>query len=71
MEWLFPRDTLDDPKADIRTVCDFSSQVLAEDAAACEINQRGLRSAPHTQGMLMPEEYDLYRLHEWLRAQLA
>jgi glycine betaine catabolism A len=71
VEWLFARETLDDAKADIRTVCDFSAQVLAEDAAACEINQRGLRSAPHAQGMLMPEEYDLYRLHEWLRAQLA
>ena len=71
VEWLFPRETLEDPNADIRSVCDFSSQVLAEDAAACEINQRGLRSAPHAAGMLMPEEYDLYRLHEWLRAQLA
>jgi Rieske 2Fe-2S family protein len=71
VEWLFPRETLEDAKADIRTVCDFSAQVLAEDAAACEINQRGLRSAPHAQGMLMPEEYELHRLHEWLRAQLA
>jgi glycine betaine catabolism A len=71
VEWLFPRETLEDAKADIRTVCDFSAQVLAEDAAACEINQRGLRSAPHTQGMLMPEEYELHRLHQWLRAQLT
>jgi Rieske 2Fe-2S family protein len=71
VEWLFSRETLNDPGADIRTVCDFSAQVLAEDAAACEINQRGLRSVPHAQGMLMPEEYDLYRLHEWLRSQLA
>jgi Rieske 2Fe-2S family protein len=70
VEWLFPRETLADPQSDIRTVCEFSAQVLAEDAAACEVNQRGLRSTPHRQGMLMPEEYDLFRLHEWLRAQL-
>ena len=71
VEWLFPRETLEDPKVDIRSVCDFSAQVLAEDAAACELNQRGLRAAPHSRGMLMPEEYDVFQLHEWLRAQLA
>ena len=70
VEWLFPRETLEDPRVDIRSVCDFSAQVLAEDAAACELNQRGLRSSAHAHGMLMPEEYDLFRLHEWLRAQL-
>ncbi|HEV7986670.1 MAG TPA: aromatic ring-hydroxylating dioxygenase subunit alpha [Steroidobacteraceae bacterium] len=70
VEWLFPRETLEDSRVDIRSVCDFSAQVLAEDAAACELNQRGLRSSAHAHGMLMPEEYDLFRLHEWLRAQL-
>ena len=57
--------------ADIRKVCDFSAQVMAEDGAACELNQRGLHAMPHTRGMLMPEEYDVLRLHEWLRAQLG
>jgi len=71
IEWLFPPATLEDPAVDIRKVCDFSAQVMAEDAAACEMNQRGLRSAPHARGMLMPEEYDLWRLHEWLRGQLV
>jgi Rieske 2Fe-2S family protein len=71
IEWLFPRPTLEDSTIDIRKVCDFSAQVMAEDAVACATNQRGLRSAPHTRGMLMPEEYDVLRLHQWLRAQLA
>ena len=71
VEWLFPRETLEDPQVDIRSVCDFCAQVLAEDAAACELNQRGLRAAVHSRGMLMPEEYDVFQLHEWLRAQLA
>jgi Rieske 2Fe-2S family protein len=71
IEWLFPAATLKDPGVDIRKVHEFSAQVMAEDAAACENNQRGLRSTPHTQGMLMPEEYDVWRLHEWLRTQLA
>ena len=71
IEWLFPPATLADRDVDIRKVCDFSAQVMAEDGAACEMNQRGLRSAPHAQGMLMPEEYDVFRLHQWLRGQLV
>jgi Rieske 2Fe-2S family protein len=71
IEWLFPRATLDDPAVDIHRACDFSAQVMAEDGALCELNQRGLHSAPHRHGFLMPEEYDVFRLHEWLRAQLA
>ena len=71
IEWLFPAATLADPDVDIHKVCDFSTQVMAEDGNACETNQRGLHSAPHAQGWLMPEEYDVLRLHEWLRAQLV
>jgi phenylpropionate dioxygenase-like ring-hydroxylating dioxygenase large terminal subunit len=71
IEWLFPRSTLADPAVDIRRVCDFSAQVMSEDARVCELNQRGLRSRPHQQGMLMPEEYDVLRLHQWLRGQLG
>ena len=70
IEWLFPAATLADPTIDVRNAFAFSEQVMAEDGAVCEINQRGLRSARH-EGVLMPEEYDVYRLHEWLRAQLA
>ncbi len=71
IEWLFPRETLADPAVDIDRVCDFSAQVMAEDGAICELNQKGLHSAPHTRGFLMPEEYDVHRLHEWLRAELG
>ena len=70
VEWLFPRETLADPSVDIQKACAFSSQVLAEDGAVCERNQRGLRAARH-EGVLMPEEYEVYRLHQWLRAELA
>jgi Rieske 2Fe-2S family protein len=71
IEWLFPVETLEDPRVDIRKVCDFSAQVMAEDAGVCEINQRGLHAAAHTHGMLMPEEYDVFHLHQWLRGQLG
>ena len=44
---------------------------MAEAGAVCELNQRGLKSSRHATGMLMPEEYDVFRLHEWIRGQLA
>lgn len=45
----------------------FGEQVLREDAGVCEINQRGLRSNRHAAGVLMPEEYELHRFHQWVR----
>ena len=71
IEWLFPAATLADPQVDISRAYEFSAQVMAEDAAECELNQRGLHSSAHAHGMLMPEEYDVLRLHQWLRAQLS
>jgi Rieske 2Fe-2S family protein len=45
--------------------------VLEEDAAICEVNQRGLHSMRHAAGVLMPEEYDLHRFHNWVRERHA
>jgi Rieske 2Fe-2S family protein len=44
----------------------FGRQVLEEDAAVCELNQRGLHSRRHKAGVLMPEEYELARFHRWI-----
>jgi Rieske 2Fe-2S family protein len=71
IEWLFPRETLADPGVDIARACDFSANVMAEDGAACELTQQGLHAAPHERGFLMPEEYDVYRFQQWVRAELA
>ena len=46
-------------------------EVLEEDAGVCEINQRGLHSSRHEAGVLMPEEYDIHRFHEWVRGRHA
>lgn len=70
VEWLFPRATLADPAIDVRRACDFSAEVLAEDGAVCELAQRGMQSAPHEHGYLMPEEYDVFRFQQWVRAAL-
>ena len=68
-EWLFSPEALTAPQADIDNIVAFGRQVLEEDAAICEVNQKGLRSMRHQAGVLMPEEYDLHRFHNWVRDQ--
>ncbi|HVN99174.1 MAG TPA: aromatic ring-hydroxylating dioxygenase subunit alpha [Steroidobacteraceae bacterium] len=70
IQWLFPAATLADPSVDIARACDFSAQVMSEDGAVCELTQRGLHAAPHHQGYLLPEDYDVFRFQQWVRAQL-
>ena len=66
-EWLFSPEALADPTADIDNIVAFGRQVLEEDAEICAVNQKGLRSMRHRAGVLMPEEYELHRFHNWLR----
>ena len=68
-EWLFAPEAL--AETDIDNVVAFGTQVLEEDAAICEVNQKGLRSMRHQAGVLMPEEYDLHRFHNWVRERHA
>ncbi len=70
-EWLFPEQTLSDPAFDLMNIVQFSIDFLGEDADVCELNQRGIRSARHRAGMLMPEEIHVHRFQEWLRAGLG
>jgi Rieske 2Fe-2S family protein len=71
VEYLFSPQTLADPKFDMRNVVDFTNLVMTEDAQVCELNQLGLRAAPHVRGVVMPEEYVIRQFHEWLHAELA
>ena len=68
-EWLFAPDALASEGFDLDNIVSFGVRVLEEDAGVCEINQRGLHSARHEAGVLMPEEYDIYRFHEWVRGK--
>jgi glycine betaine catabolism A len=71
VEYLFSPQTLADPQFDMRNVVDFTNLVMTEDAQVCELNQLGLHAGPHARGVVMPEEYVIRQLHEWLRAELA
>ncbi len=69
-EWLFPAATLSAPGFNLANVIDFASQVLREDASACEMNQRGLRNSAFQHGTLMPQEFEVHRFQNWVREQL-
>ena len=69
VEFLFLPQTLAD-KCDIQSAIDFTTLVMTEDAQVCELNQRGLRAAPHAGGVVMPEEYMILNFQNWVRAQL-
>ncbi len=69
-EWLFLPETLSAADYDISNVVDFGKLVMEQDAAACELNQKGLHAAPLQHGVLMPEEYVLQWFHTWVREGL-
>lgn len=71
IEWLFPRETLEAPGFDLDNVTRFAATVVAEDSAASEMNQRGLKSSAFKAGRLMPQEFDVYRFQQWVRNQLG
>lgn len=65
-EWHFAPETLAQPGFDATEVAAFAKIVLGQDAAACEMNQRGLASPAYAHGRLMPEEYEIHRFHQWV-----
>ncbi len=71
VEYLFMPQTLADPNFDLRRIVEFTGLVMTEDAEVCELNQRGLRAAPHVRGVVMPEEYAIRQFHEWIDSELA
>jgi glycine betaine catabolism A len=71
VEYLFSPEALADPAFDLNNVVVFTNLVMTEDAEVCELNQAGLRAGPHARGVVMPEEYVIRQLHEWLRTELS
>ncbi len=69
-DWLFPPETMAAPDFDLDNVVSFVSTVIAEDSAASEMNQRGLKNAAFKAGRLMPQEFDVYNFQQWVRREL-
>lgn len=70
VDWLLPPGRAEEPGFDLGRILRFAQKVLAEDAMACELNQRGLRKAPFPSGTLMQEEYEVYAFQRWVRSRL-
>jgi glycine betaine catabolism A len=70
-QWLFAKETLERPGFDLGNVTRFAATVMAEDAAACEMNQRGLASSAFTRGRLMPQEFDVHNFQNWVLRRLS
>lgn len=69
-EWLFAPEAMTAPGFDLSQAVDFAARVLAEDGAACEMNQRGLREGGITAARLMPQEFDIKAFHDWVRERM-
>ena len=69
-EWLFTAETLAQPGFDAAEVAAFAALVMTLDGAACEMNQRGLKSPKFNHARLMPQEFDILNFHNWLEAQM-
>ena len=69
-EWYFTPETLAQPGFDAAKVAAFAKIVIEQDGAASEMNQRGMHSPAFKAARLMPEEYEIHRFHQWVRAEM-
>lgn len=70
-EWLFPAETLASPGFDLERATAFAARVVEQDAAICELHQRGLRSRRFERGVLVPQEYGVHAFQSWIRRGLG
>ncbi len=70
VDWYVHRDVVDHPKLDIERLAAFASQVVREDARACELNQQGLRCGRHERGVLLERENYVFEFEQWVRERL-
>ena len=69
-EWYFAPQTLAQSGFDAASVAAFAKIVMEQDGAASALNQRGMRSPAFKAARLMPEEYEIYRFQQWIRAEM-
>ena len=72
VDWLLPNASASNADdAAIASIVELVRLVVQQDGEVCELNQRGLHSIRHDAGVLVPQEFELWRFHEWLRGKLA
>lgn len=71
VDWMLPPGSMNAEPAAIEEMLAFARQVVSEDGRACELNQKGLKSMRHQQGVLLPQEYDVLGFDNWVRSCLG
>lgn len=71
IDWLLPESNVDVSDEAIDSIVELVRLVVQQDGDVCELSQRGLHSVRHEAGILVPQEFDLWHFHEWLREKLA
>lgn len=71
VDWLLPEDYEVRNEDDLEPIYELARLVIEQDGDVCEINQKGLHSRRHEQGILVPQEFELWHFHEWIRSKLA
>ena len=70
IDWYVHRDVVNHPDLDIERLSAFASQVVSEDARACELNQQGVRCGRHERGVLVERERFVFEFEQWVRNRL-
>jgi Rieske 2Fe-2S family protein len=71
VDWLLLPEVASSHTSEVAGMVELGRLVVEQDGRICEINQQGLRSLRHDHGVLVPQEEELWRFHEWLRDRLA
>jgi len=71
VDWLLLPGVRESHGDELERIKTMGRLVVTQDARACELNQRGLRSHAHRQGVLVPQEHGVWQFHQWLRERLA
>ena len=71
VDWLLPAGVAEAHPQELERLYALGRLVVAQDGRACELNQRGLKSRRHREGVLMPQEHALKEFHDWLKDRLS
>lgn len=71
VDWLLPPGVAERHPGELERMYELGRLVVEQDGRVCELNQQGLHSRRHHEGVLMPQEEALQEFHEWLRSRLA
>ena len=70
VDWLLPKSSEVADKSCLEPIIELARLVIQQDGDICEVNQQGMHSRSFEQGTLVPQEYELWDFHQWLRRKL-